>query len=176
MKKLLLCGCLLMASPVIAQGMPGGGGKHRGGGETSRANATERKASPGAPLTVDPIAAIQRELPSLKADLKLSAEQSALWDSFAASVRQVGNIIQTRARREAMARPRGDAPAAEPTDYPPAVTFIASLADEDVQRGDAMREMKGRVATLAESLTAEQRKMFDRRIAQSQREALGGGL
>ena len=36
-----------------------------------------------------------------------------------------------------------------------------------------MRELKARGAALAEALSPEQRKIFDRRIAQSQREPLG---
>ena len=166
---------LLVASfAVAAQSMPGGG-KHRGGGETARGNPAERKAAPGALIMVDPVSAIHRELPSLKADLKLSAEQGALWDAFAGSVRQVANMAQTRARREAMSRLRGDTPVPEPTDTPPAGEFIALLAEEDILRGEVMREMKSRVAALVEAMTPEQRKMFDRRIAQSQRDPLGAG-
>ena len=175
MSKLLLAVLLAVSSAVIAQSMPGGG-KHRGGGgDSAKSNPGERKAAPGGLITVDPIAAIQRELPSLKADLKLSVEQSVLWDAFATSVRQVANIVQTKARREAMTRMRGDTPVPEPTDYPPAGEFIALLAEEDIRRGDAMREMKDRVAALVEAMTPEQRKMFDRRIGQSQRDPLGAG-
>lgn len=64
-------------------------------------------------------------------------------------------------------RPDDDGP------EPPLLNFISALAEEDAQRIEAMRELKLRAAALVEVLTVEQRKMFDRRIAQSQREPLG---
>ena len=100
--------------------------------------------------------------------MQIAGEQVALWNAFAAGVRQVNDIAQTRIRREAAIRAGGDAP--EP---PPVLSFINALAEEDAQRIEAMRELKTRVAALVDALSPEQRKMFDRRIAQSQREPLG---
>ena len=165
----------MISTTALAQ-FPGGGGGgggpggRRGGMErgAERPNA-ERGTTPRAAAPIDPLAAIQRELPSLKADLKLSGEQSTAWDAFAAGVRQSANAYANRVRREALARPREDA--GEPA---PALNYFATLADEDAQRAEAMRETRVRLAALLELLSAEQRKMFDRRIAQSQREPLGG--
>lgn len=169
--RVLLLAALLVSAAAQAQFPPGGGGGRSRGGEGGPKGKPERtverapsgKTSPAS----DPIAAIHRELPSLRIDMKIAGEQVPLWNAFAAGVRQVNDIAQARVRREAAIRP-DDAP--EP---PPVLAFIAALAEEDAQRIEAMRELKARVAALVEVLTPEQRKMFDRRIAQSQREPLG---
>ena len=171
--RVLLLAALLASTMVQAQYPPGGGGgRPRGGGEGGSKGKPERPPERGpaarpSPAS-DPIAAIHRELPSLRVDMKIAGEQVALWSAFAAGVRQVNDIAQTRIRREAAIRAGGDAP--EP---PPVMNFINALAEEDAQRIEAMRELKARVAALVEALSPEQRKMFDRRIAQSQREPLG---
>ncbi len=171
--RVLLLVALLASTAVQAQFPPGGGGgRPRGGGEGGSKGKPERPPERGpaarpSPAS-DPIAAIHRELPSLRVDMKIAGEQVALWSAFAAGVRQVNDIAQTRIRREAAIRAGGDAP--EP---PPVMSFINALAEEDAQRIEAMRELKTRVAALVEALSPEQRKMFDRRIAQSQREPLG---
>jgi hypothetical protein len=169
--RMLLLAALLVSTVAQAQFPPGGGGGRSRGGEGGPKGKPERtverapvgKASPAS----DPIAAIHRELPSLRIDMKIAGDQVAPWNAFAAGVRQVNDITQTRIRREAAIRP-DDAP--EP---PPVLAFITALAEEDAQRIEALRELKTRVAALVEVLTPEQRKMFDRRIAQSQREPLG---
>ena len=170
--RLLLLAIVLTSTVVHAQFPPGGGsGRPRGGGEGGPKGKPERIVERGPAARVspasDPIAAIFRELPSLRIDMKIAGEQVALWNAFAAGVRQVNDIAQARIRREAAIRP-DDAP--EP---PPVLNFINALAEEDAQRIEAMRELKTRVAGLVEVLSPEQRKMFDRRIAQSQREPLG---
>ncbi len=168
---LLVMALLLISSSAEAQ-FPGGGGRQRGGadkGSTPR-NAPDRAATRSA--AVDPIAAIHRELPSLKTDMKITAEQGPLWDAFSASVREANNISINRAKREAMARPRDDAKP-DMTDAPSALTMISALADDEIQRAEAMRIVKVKAAALVEILTPEQRRMFDRRIALAQREPLG---
>ncbi len=171
--RVLLLVALLASTAVQAQFPPGGGGgRPRGGGEGGSKGKPERPPERGpaarpSPAS-DPIAAIHRELPSLRVDMQIAGEQVALWNAFAAGVRQVNDIAQTRIRREAAIRAGGDAP--EP---PPVLSFINALAEEDAQRIEAMRELKTRVAALVDALAPEQRKMFDRRIAQSQREPLG---
>jgi len=170
--RVLLLATVLVSAVAQAQFPPGGGnGRPRGGGEGGPKGKPERMAErapiPRASPANDPIAAIHRELPSLRVDMKVAGEQLPLWNAFAAGVRQVNDIAQARIRREAAIRP-DDAP--EP---PPVLNFISALAEEDAQRIEAMRELKLRAAALVEVLTVEQRKMFDRRIAQSQREPLG---
>jgi hypothetical protein len=174
----LILGALLLISNLAAAQIPGsgGGGRQRGGldkGSTSR-SAPERNAASHGAVAVDPIAAINRELPSLKADMKITPDQVALWDAFSASVRETNNISINRARRDAMARPRDDGSKPDVSDAPPALVLIAALADDDAQRADAMRVVKSKATALVEALTPEQRRMFDRRIARAQREPLGG--
>lgn len=167
--KSLLLAALFLSTAAEAQFPPGGGGsgRQRGGGEMkNRPERTpERPAARSVPAS-DPIAAIHRELPSLRIDMKIGDEQLPAWNAFAAGVRQVNDITQTRLRRAAAAPVEGETP-------PPVAAFIGALLDEDVQRLEAMRELKSRTAALVDVLTVEQRKMFDRRIAQSQREPLG---
>jgi hypothetical protein len=167
---------ILLSSTVAGAQIPGGGGRQRGGGEKSGMprSAPERSAATHGAVAVDPIAAINRELPSLKVDLKIAPEQLSPWDAFSASVREANNISINRAKRDAMARPRDDRAKPDVTDAPPALAMITALADDDAQRAEAMGLVKSKVALLVEALTPEQRRMFDRRIAQAQREPLGG--
>ncbi|MBL8525684.1 MAG: Spy/CpxP family protein refolding chaperone [Betaproteobacteria bacterium] len=168
--KPLLLAALLLSTAVEAQFPPGGGGGRQRGGEGPGKSRPERapdstpavRTSPAS----DPIAAIHRELPSLRIDMKITGEQVAAWNAFAATVRQINDIVQTRIRRESAARSSD----AEPVPIP---AFIDILIDEESRRLDAMRELKARVGALTETLNPEQRRMFDRRIAQSQREPLG---
>jgi hypothetical protein len=154
----------------------GGGGRQRGGAEKGSLSrgAPDRNAAGRGAVAVDPVAAINRELPSLKTDLKISPEQAPLWEAFAAGVREANNISINRAKREAMARPREDSGKPDMTEAPPALLMFATLADEDAQRAAAMRAVKDKAAALVEALSPEQRRMFDRRIALAQREPLGG--
>jgi hypothetical protein len=172
--RVVLGGLLLLTFTVTAQ-VPPGGGRQRGGGEKSGMTraAPERNAARGS-TAIDPVAAINRELPSLKVDMRITPEQAPLWEAFAASVREANNVAINRAKREAQARPRDDAAKPDITDAPPALTLLATLADEDAQRAAAMAAVKARAAALIEILTLEQRRMFDRRIALAQREPLGG--
>ena len=168
--RLALISLLLGATLAQAQMPPGGGGGRQRGGE-GHGKARPERAPDSAPAAraspaSDPIAAIHRELPSLRIDMKISGEQIAAWNAFAATVRQINDIVQTRIRRESAAR-LGDV---EPQ---PVAAFIDVIVEEEGRRLEAMRELKARVAALVETLTPEQCRMFDRRIAQSQREPLG---
>lgn len=174
---LLLVATLLVATTVLAQGMPGGGGRSRGGG---REGNTPRKPdqAQGVPArstaNADSISTLYQELPSLKADLMLNAEQTRLWDAFALSVRDVRDINQGRIRREVSARV--NSPAAREAlekNPPPATSLFNTLADEDRQRADAMEDARQKAAALIAALTADQKRMFDRRIALSQADPLG---
>jgi len=168
----------MLAEAQIPPGGGGSGGRQRGGsggekGAMPRGAPGGNAANRGA-VAVDPIAAIYRELPSLKVDMKITPEQVALWDGFLASVRRANNISLNRAKRDAMARPREDGAKADLVDVPPALLMISALADDDAQRAEAMQEVKSTAAALVEALAPEQRAMFDRRIALAQREPLGG--
>lgn len=179
MKRLLLfVATSLFAATVIAQGMPGGGGgRSRGGGHEGN---TPRKPDPAqaAPArstaNADAVSTLYQELPSLKADLLLNAEQTRLWDAFTLAVRDVRDVIQGRIRREMSVRIKSpEARAALEKNPPPATSLFNTLADEDRQRADAMEEARAKAAALVAALTPEQKKMFDRRIALSQADPLG---
>ena len=163
---------VIVAAAADAQS-PSGGRSRQRSGDAPRAQT--ENAVPRAKPATDPIAAIQSELPSLRVDLKLSAEQAPAWNAFAASVRQVRNISLASAKREMAMRALPDAPRAESiaTDPPSAFLFVAALVEEEQQRAAAMREMQSMLKALLDVLSADQRKMFDRRIALAQREPLG---
>ena len=72
----------------------------------------------------DPVIALERELPSLRTDLALTAEQSALWGPFERSVRDAAELTRQRLKKMLAPRPV-DAPA------PNAVGLIATLADDE---------------------------------------------
>lgn len=163
---------LIAASAADAQSPSGGRGRQRGS-DFPRPNA--EKSAPRANPANDAIAAIQSELPSLKVDLKLSTEQTPAWNAFSASVRQVRDISLASAKRLMAARALADTPKSESTtaEPPSALLFISTLVDEEHQRAAAMSEMQVALKALLEILSADQRKMFDRRIALAQREPLG---
>ncbi len=178
MKRLtLFVATLLVATTVIAQGMPGGGGRPRGGGREGNASKKPdqaQQATPRCTANADSISTLYQELPSLKADLMLNAEQTRLWDAFALAVRDVRDVMQGRIRREMSVRIKSpEARAALEKNPPPATSLFNTLADEDRQRADAMEEARAKAAALVAALTPEQKKMFDRRIALSQADPLG---
>ena len=163
---------LIAATAADAQTPPGGRARQRGT-DTPQPN-TERSAPRTNPAS-DAIAAIQSELPSLRVDLKLGAEQTPAWNAFSASVRQVRDISLASAKRLMAARALAEAPKSESAnaDPPSALLFISTLAEEERQRAAAMSEMQVALKALLAILSADQRKMFDRRIALAQREPLG---
>ncbi len=178
MKRLLLIvAMLLVATTVVAQGMPGGGGRSRGGGRegnTPRKPDQAQAAPTRSTANADSISTLYQELPSLKADLMLNTEQARLWDAFALAVRDVRDVIQGRIRREMSVRIKSpEAREALEKNPPPANSLFNTLADEDRQRADAMEDARVKAAALIAGLTADQKKMFDRRIALSQADPLG---
>ena len=115
---------------------------------------------------VDPLAAIERELPSLRIDLKLSVDQAPLFDSFERQVRNAAEAGRLAIRHvSAFRSDDGSSIAAE--------TVVGTIADDDTQRADAARLALERMSALYAALTPEQRKQFDRRILQALREPLG---
>ena len=132
---------------------------------------TERPGEPGpgaarAPIVPDPILAFEHELPSLKTDLNLAAEQLALWGSFERAWRDVAELSRQRTRKLLAPRPI-DAPA------PSAVAIAGGLADDDRLRSEAMADAAKRMHALYDALTASQRSLFDRRLLLSLSEPLG---
>jgi len=117
-------------------------------------------------LLADPAAALERELPSLRIDLKLAADQTTLFDSFERGVRDAAEAGRTRARHLAAFR-------TDDTGTATADAVLATIVDDDSRRADATRHAHERMAALYAMLTPEQRKQFDRRVLQSLREPLG---
>ncbi len=178
MNRLLIAAVVFTATAVCAQNMPSGRGGERGrggrdGGAQRKPDETKSPTAISA-ANADSVSTLYQELPSLKADLMLNAEQTKLWDAFALAVRDVRDVIQGRIRREMSVRIRSpQAREALEKNPPPAQSLFNTLADEDRQRADAMEEARAKAAVLIAALTAEQKKMFDRRIALSQADPLG---
>jgi hypothetical protein len=159
----------LSASAVAASALAQYGGRPRDRGETgSTRSARPDETNPRAatqPL-VDPVVAVERELPSLRIDLKLSAEQAPLFDSFERQVRNAAEAGRVRGRHLSAFR-AGDSSTVT------ADTVLGTFAEDDTQRADADRLALEKMAALYAALTPDQRTQFDRRIIQSLREPLG---
>lgn len=129
---------------------------------------SSRAATGGAvkPRLVDPIVAVERELPPLRIDLKLTADQELLFDSFE---RQLRNAAENgRLRDGHVLAFRSDDGSTVTADV-----VLGTLASDDAQRADAMRLADERMKALYAILTQEQRKQFDQRLVQSLRDPLG---
>ncbi|MEP7157768.1 MAG: Spy/CpxP family protein refolding chaperone [Betaproteobacteria bacterium] len=161
----------VLSSTLAAAQFPGsgtgGGGRQRGGDKGGMPRTAPDKAASHGAIAIDPLAAIYRELPSLKVDMKITPEQMTAWNAFADGVREANNAAINRARRAAMTRPRDDA-----GDAPSALQMFSTLAEEDAQRAETMLGVKVKITALVASLTTDQRRMFDRRIALAQQEPL----
>jgi len=113
----------------------------------------------------DPIASIERELPSLKSDLKLTADQAAAWSAFERDVRDVAEMGRA-GRRHVMAI--GTAPEGSSS-----LTLVQAVAEDDRMRAEAMADLRSHLQALYDALAADQRQLLDRRVVQSQTDPLG---
>jgi hypothetical protein len=148
-----------------AQGFP----RRDRSGSPRDAQATrdrEQKASVTAAAASDPFAALERELPSLKVDLMLTAEQVAAWSVFERDVRDVAEMDRTRRRHLISLRTAGESP-------PTAVAMIAALAEDDRLKAEASGDMKRHLEALYAKLDDTQKRTLDRRVVLSQVEPLG---
>ena len=159
---------LLLAALAIAndawsqQRMPG-----RQRGESPRDEGRrEREARPPALTAPEPCALLERELPSLKVDLKLTEAQVEAWNLFERDVRHVAELDRARLR-QAMAQ--RDA-AREP---PTAIALMGTWADLDRRKAEGTAELVRHLTTLSGLLDEAQRRMLDRRVNLSQSEPLG---
>ena len=128
-----------------------------------RSDATARAAE--APL--DAVAAIEHELPSLRVDLRLTADQAPSFNSFEREIRDAAEA--GRRRSQHLVAFRVDDGSTVRADL-----VLETIADDDSQRADATRLALNRMTMLYAALTPEQRAQFDGRIIQSLREPLGG--
>lgn len=155
--------CLAITHDAAAQRFPG---RERGG---SPREMQPREPSPGArtAMPADPFSALEREMPSLKVDLMLKAEQVAAWNLFERDVRDLGEMGRQRTRYLMALRDPGDKP------LPSASDVLTRLADEDRRRADATMDVKRHFDALHALLDDAQRRMLDRRVVLSQTEPLG---
>ena len=121
--------------------------------------------SPRAAVPDDPFTALERELPSLKVDLKLTSDQVSAWSAFERDVREVAEMDRAKRRRMLALR--------DATDKPGAVELMSRLADDERNKADATADLRRHLETLYGLLDDAQRKMLDRRLWLSQTEPLG---
>ena len=158
----------LFASAVAtsAHAQYGGRQRDRGDSGSTRSRSSDTNSRAATPPLVDPVAAVERELPSLRIDLKLTAEQAPLFDSFERQVRNAAEAGRLRAGHLSAFR-------VDDGSTVTANAVLGTIADDDTQRADAARLALERMTALYAALTPDQRKQLDRRIIQSLREPLG---
>lgn len=152
-----LCACIAMDASAQYSG-----GRHRSGsGDSSQSDS---KKSPIVPD--DPFSAIERELPSLTVDIRLTSSQVDAWNVFQRDVRDIAEMDRARRRHVMAMREGGDAP-------PTAVTLVAALAEDDRMRADATGELQRDLGALYAMLSDAQKRVLDQRLILSQTEPLG---
>lgn len=155
--------CVAMTTDAAAQRFPG---RERGG---SPREMQPREPSQGARtgMPTDPFSALEREMPSLKVDLMLKAEELPAWNLFERDIRDLAEIGRQRTRYLMALRDPGDKP------LPSAAEVFSRLADEDRRRADATTDLKRHFDALYAILDDTRRRMLDRRVVLSQTEPLG---
>ena len=151
----------LTASASSVQAQFGGRSRDRGSQHSGDSNQHVTN-----PTLVDPVAAIERDLPSLRIDLKLTADQKPLFDSFERQVHNTAEAGRSRARH--LSGLRNDDGSSVSAD-----TVFGTIADDDTQRAEAARLALDKMTALCAALAPDQQKQFDRRIIQALREPLG---
>ncbi len=152
---------LAATGDALAQGYPR---RERGAIPGSPRDSSERKPAAAQPPS-DPIASIERELPSLKVDLKLTAEQVTAWSTFEHDVRDVAEMGRAT-RKHVMAL-------GAPSETPSVLKLVQSVAEDDRMRAEAMADLRSHLQALYAAFTDDQRRLLDRRVAQSQTDPLG---
>jgi hypothetical protein len=156
---------LALAIPLESQAQVSGGGQRRPRSDMP-ARETREDTPPRVVQAPDPVIALERELPSLRTDLGLDEKQKALWGPFERSVRDAAELTRQKTKKLMAPRPV-DAP------VPNATAVLASLADDERMRAEAIGDAAARLRALYEALSAPQRAMLDRRVLLSQSEPLG---
>lgn len=151
----------LWAADSTAQRMPG---RDRGDASRARPDRDSRPAV-GAPAP-EPFSALERELPSLKVDLQLTAEQVEPWTIFERDVRAAAEIDRVRLRQSLQLRDAS-------REAPGARELLAMFAEQDRRRMEATTELREHLESLYSRLDEKQKRMLDRRVALSQQEPLG---
>jgi hypothetical protein len=151
---------LAAAGNALAQHMPG---KNRPYG--SRGDESKERA-PRAPQPPEPFAALEREFPSLKVDMKLTESQLEAWRLLERDVRYVAELDRARVRQAMAIRDASQPP-------PGALALFGGWADADRRRAEATAEVSRHLVALFDILDEDQRRTLDRRVALSQSEPLG---
>jgi hypothetical protein len=163
---------LLILPLLISLALPAPGQSPGGGRDRSRpsgdlgARMQQDRAEQRSPAVTDPMMALERELPSLRTDLKLNAEQQRLWDAFERRARDAAEMSRARLKRMAAIR-------VEPDKRISAVAFVNGIADDDIQRAEAMKETCVKLQVVYDTLSSEQKALLDRRVLLAQKEPLG---
>ena len=126
---------------------------------------SRERDSPRAIVAEDPFSALERELPSLKVDLRLTAGQVSAWSAFERDVREVAEMDRAKRRRLMALR--------DSSDQPSAVALVSRLADDDRNKADATADLRRHLEAFYSMLDDAQKKMLDRRLLLSQTEPLG---
>ena len=158
---------LLTATASGAWAQFGGHSRNRGdssGTGSQRSGDSNQRGTN--PALVDPAGAIERELPSLRIDLKLTADQIPLFDSFERQVHSTAQAGRTRARHLSAFR-------IDDGSTVPANLVLSTIANDDAERADAARLALEKMTVRYAGLTPDQQRQFDRRIIQALREPLG---
>jgi hypothetical protein len=165
MRTLCLSLSLLAFATGVSAQYPGGARDRLGAGDLARQQQREANKPRQLPGFTDPMQALEKELPSLKLDLKLNGEQMKHWEIFERQVRAASEATRTRAKQQFTMRSAEEGKGA--------VYWVGSVSENDVQRSDAMKEAASALRALDATLNAEQRAMLDRRFRQAQSEPLG---
>jgi len=144
----------------------GGRSRDRGSGSGRGSHGDDGASRRGAPASIEPVEAIERELPSLRIDLKLTPEQASFFDSYERQVMLAANAERMRARHVAAFR-------ADDGSAVKAMAVLTTIADDDTDRAEAARVAIERMQALYAVLTPDQQKQFDARTIQSLRDPLG---
>jgi LTXXQ motif family protein len=132
-----------------------------------RSDTPHDESRPAAPAPAfEPYAALERELPSLKVDLKLTGAQAEAWMLMERDVRHAAELDRSRLRRQMALRDAAKEP-------PAALTLVTQWAVFDRRKAEHTAELVRHLADLQALLDDEQRRMLDRRLTLSQAEPLG---
>lgn len=163
---------LALDGGALAQGFPGGGhgqgrGSNRAGFGNERGDAPKRNAS-DAPVR-EPALALEVELPSLRNDLLLDANQSDAWTAFEQSVHEAAQVARARERRIAAAR---QATLVGGVDVPmgAALNSLKDLVDDQKNRADVLSDVAAALGNFAKLLDPRQSGVLNRRIVQALQE------
>jgi len=143
-------------------------GRNRDRSAFTREDSPRAHASPPiAPGAVgsDPYSSLERELISLKGDLKLQPQQAAAWAPFESAVRAAAVVNRRQRRRLFALRDAHPAPTAD--------ALLGELAQDARDAADAAAAVRTGLEALLEKLDPAQRAMLDRRVIESQVEPLG---